>query len=1825
MSKKLITSFVLLVFILTNLGIAAFAMPSNDIQEWNDNPGIFQVNREPAHATFIPFADVETALMRDRDNSPYFKLLNGQWKFFWSENPASRPVDFYKEDFDVSQWDEIPVPSCWQLQGYDYPIYTNVTYPWTGYENPKPPKAPTVYNPVGSYRHTFTIPEDWDGREVFISFQGVESAFYLWVNGQEVGYSEDSFTPAEFNITEYLEQGENTIAVEVYRWSDGSWLEDQDFIRLSGIFRDVYLYSVPKVHIRDFKVETDLDDQYKDATLNLRVDLRNLGIENPDNYKVEAMLYDADESPVLLEPFYTTASFGEEENEVSVELEQFIENPLKWSAEDPNLYTLVLSLKDSTDNILETTSCRVGFREFEIEDKQMKINGKPIMFKGTNRHEIDPDTGRVISKERMIQDILLMKQFNINAVRTSHYPNDPMWYDLCDEYGLYLIDEANVESHGANGTLPKSDPNWLDACLDRMKSMVERDKNHPSVLIWSLGNEAGSGTTFKHMAEWARQADPTRIIHYEGDNQWADVQSNMYARVGTVENYGKTGTKPYILCEYAHAMGNSVGNLFKYWDVIEKYPNLQGGFIWDWVDQALRWPTPVKRIISDKSNNKFKSEMFGELEVGRSGNALRGYTILPDVPELNITGQGLTLEAWVKPEASASSDNVIIAKGDSQFAIKHTANYLQQNRSVIEFYIYDADIPGQWTQWVAAVADTPSDWFGEWHHVAGTYDGTKLTIYIDGELKAEKETTAKITANAYPVGIGRDVERNRGFNGLIDDARIYNRALTIDEINNHERQPDESTVLWVDFEDVEEDGYRDSEFFAYGGDWGDNPNDGNFCANGLIFPDRTVQPELYEVKKVYQNIGIKAVDLENGQIEIQNKYLFTNLEEFNMSWELLEDDEIIDSGNIVIDLAPLSSKVITVPFETPQIKPGAEYWLNINFTLKEDTPWADAGHEIAKEQFSMPFSKEPLSLSISDMPELELEENDEEILINGDKFTIVFDKSKGTMSSYVYDDKEVIKEGPIPNFWRAPIDNDKGNGMPSRTATWRYAGENRQISNVTVTRLADQVIQIDVDATLPTKVESEYKATYVFYGSGDVVVNNTLISDSSLPEIPEIGTILTLPEEFENIKWYGRGPQENYWDRNTGALVGVYNSTVDEEFIPYLEPSETGNKTDVRWVTLTNDEGFGLLAIGMPLIEVNALHYTPEDLSTASHPYKLVRRDDITLRLNYKQMGLGGDDSWGAKPHSEFTLYPGKPYSYSYRLKPITLSTQSPMELNKEVISLDALKGINIDGKPLPSFNSQILDYEIQILEGSRTIPPEVEPVPTSDKVQLEVIQAETLPGTATIKATSELGVTTTYTIRFITVPEIYLSDIDWISATCGWQTIQKDKSIDGNPIRLLGPSNQVITFEKGIGTHADSEIIYDIEGKGYGIFESYIGVDREISNGSIIFEVWLDGEKVFESDVMTARTPAQFISIDVRGKNELKLVAHDAGDGNAEDHADWADAKFKKSDEEPIAEPKITLTSPNSVQSGIEFTTKIGLSNVTEAVYAADITINYDTNLFELITCQTADDNTVISKVYEDELGSVKVSIDFKEPVTAEAIELFDIVFKAKEITETKSGIIGISKALIKTTEVEELQVQPIEKTIEVIAEDIPEKVISSIKPVEITTKVGEPPILPDKVIVIYSDNSTAEVNVIWNEINPEQYANIGKFTVKGTVEGTDIKAVANITVEAISEEKSFTIISGTKLDRTTGIKAKVKVKHKTESNTHQGKEVVLFQLMKGTTPISIIALEKDIVTEEVFTAHFNVKDYESLAYKVKVFVFDRFDSDITAPLNLAEPTELD
>ena len=1013
--------------------------------EW-ENPEVFGRGKETAHCTLLPYADAEEAIVGTREACPYYKSLNGKWKFKWVRKPDERPVDFYKTDYDVSGWDETNVPSNWQMEGYDIPIYTNARYPFRA----NPPYIQKEYNPVGSYRTTFRIPKEWRGREVFLHFAGVNSAFYLWVNGEWIGYSEDSRTPAEFNITKFLRKGENILAAEVYRWSDGSYLEDQDMWRMSGIYRDVFLFSTPRVHLRDFFVRCDLDKDYQDAVLKVTAYVRNYSEKAAEKHTVEVSLLDSKGTfiggDVLMKGQVKNLAGGAES---VLEMDAKVSNPAKWTAETPNLYIVLLKLKDERKEVIEVERCSFGFRKVELKNGQMLVNGRAILIKGVNRHEHDPNVGQAIPFSRMLEDVRLMKQNNINAVRTSHYPNDPRWYELCDKYGLYLIDECNLETHGLMWMLPRDVPEWKAACMDRMERMVERDKNHPSVIIWSLGNESGYGTTHDAMADYARKRDPTRLVHFmDLDDRMADLPCSdivcpMYAFIEQMVEYAKVNRpKPLIQCEYAHAMGNSVGNLQDYWDVIERYEQLQGGFIWDWVDQGI---------------------------------------------------------------------------------FKYTT------------------------------------------------DGRK--------------------------------------------------------------------------------------YWAYGGDFGDIPNDDNFCCNGLVQPDRRPNPSLYEVKKVYQYIKAEPVDLSEGKIRVQNKYDFISLDFADIFWELAADGEVVQRGTLGrLSLEPKQEQEATVPFEMPKPVAGAEYRLKTSFSLAGDALWAKRGHVVAWDEFEIPLEAQASSeANISEMNEVELQRSSEAVTIEGKDFTITIGGKSGAIESLTYGGKELIASPLIPNFWRVPTDNDDGNGMLRRLGVWRQAGPDRTITGITAEQLKPQVVRVEVAALLPAG-GCGYRCVYTVFGSGDVVVESSIQpAEAKLPELPRFGMQMAIPADFNQMSWYGRGPHETYWDRKTGAAVGLYSGLVETLIHQYVRPQENGNRTDVRWVTLTNSQGVGLLAVGEPVLEVSAWPYTMEDLEGAKHTYEPQPRKTITVNLDYKQMGVGGDNSWGARTHPEYTL-PYGVYSYRFRLRPYSPS-----------------------------------------------------------------------------------------------------------------------------------------------------------------------------------------------------------------------------------------------------------------------------------------------------------------------------------------------------------------------------------------------------------------------------------------------------------------------------------------------------------------------------------------------------------------------------------------
>ncbi len=1035
-----------------------------------ENPLVNEINREAPRAHFIPYATVEQAREDNLWNSPLVMSLHGTWKFNLAQHPSSRPFWFFKDDYDTRKWDDIQVPANWEQQGYDYPIYTNVAYP----HKPTPPVIEGNHNPVGSYKRTFEVPETWKGKEVYLHAGAVSSNLTLWVNGEFVGYSEDSKTPAEFNITKFLKKGENSISLEVFRWSDGSYLEDQDFWRMSGITRDIYLQARNPQHIRDFRVMAGLDQNYQNGIFNLSVELVN-SEESSVPATLEFALNDGTNSLVSFSRDLEVPVAGQR---ISVSTTDTIPDVKKWSAEIPNLYELLITLKNKDGEILEVLKQDVGFRTSEIKNGRLLINGRYVYIKGTNIHEHHEKTWHVVDEETMRKDIVLMKTHNLNTVRTSHYPQPELWYKLCNKYGLYLVDEANIESHGmgyGRRSLAK-DSTWKDAHLYRTRNMFERDKNQPSVVIWSLGNEAGNGVNFYATYDYLKSVDKSRPVQYEQAHQETntDIVCPMYMGIGNMEKYAQSNPdRPLIQCEYAHAMGNSVGNLQDYWDVIEKYDALQGGIIWDWVDQGL--------LTQDSEGNPF----------------------------------------W-----------------------------------------------------------------------------------------------------------------------------------------------------------------------AYGGDFGPDSlyTDGNFCCNGLVDPDRGVKPSLLEVKKVYQHIGFRPVNLATGEVAIVNKYAFRNLSDFDFSWEVTGDGKVVSSGTLA-SVAAAPGEVVNVKAEfSIDPLPGTEYFLTIRAKQRETQGLVEAGWEAASEQFTLPyFEKAPLA-DVNKLPKVETTETETSVTLSGEGFTVAFDKSTGIMTSYKKGETEYLKLGLVPDFWRAPTDNDFGNGLNKRSKVWRKAGETRKIKSVKVMQngpaaRVDLLFDLVNEAGEPI---AEYTSVYTVFGSGDVQVNNHFkMTKEGLPEIVRMGMNLIMPRSFDQFTWLGRGPQENYQDRKTGAFVGLYKMPVADIYYPYVRPQENGNRTDVRWAAVTDTSGNGLLFKGLPLVEVTAHHQIMEDFESPvrtvgrfvdgekvinRHINDVKPRDLTSVNVDFMQMGVGGDNSWGAWTHDQYRLT-AKEYSYGFLMHPLKAG-EDPSEAGKIEIVL---------------------------------------------------------------------------------------------------------------------------------------------------------------------------------------------------------------------------------------------------------------------------------------------------------------------------------------------------------------------------------------------------------------------------------------------------------------------------------------------------------------------------------------------------------------------------
>jgi beta-galactosidase len=1019
-------------------------------------PQVNSVNRLPAHATFFSFGDHDSALTKEREQSPWFRSLDGKWKFAWAPKPAAAIKGFFQSDFDASAWDEIPVPSNWEMHGYGTPIYTNMTYPFPA----NPPWIGREDNPVGMYRRSFDIPESWNGKQVVLHFGGVSSAYFVYVNGRKVGYSEDSRLPAEFEISKFIKPGKNSLAVKVFRWCDGSYLEDQDHWRMSGIHREVLLLARPQEGFEDFAVRTQPTAGNDEWELQVRPRLRRTEKQNNlAGWHVEAQLYDADDKPVLAKPMRLAANrilneqYPQRDNVPFAMMKAKVKQPMLWSAEHPNLYRLVLSLRNKNNKVVEATRTQVGFRSIKLLDGQLLVNGKSVKLMGTNRHDHSPTGGKTLTRDEMLQDVLLMKRFNFNAVRTSHYPNDPHFYDLCDQYGLYVMDEANLETHGVRGLLANQ-PEWSGSFLERAVRMALRDRNHPSIIMWSLGNEAGTGPNHAAMAEWLRDLDPTRPIHYEGaqgdptspeyknggrggnlgnptDRPYVDVVSRMYPQASELANLAKQDQsgRPIVLCEYAHAMGNSTGNLKEYWDLIRSERRLIGGFIWDWIDQGV---------------------------------------------------------------------------------LKKT-----------------------------------------------------------------------------------------------EDGR---------------------------------------EFFAYGGDFGDQPNDLNFCLNGTITADRKPKPAMWECKKVFQPIEVQAKDLEQFSFAVLNRFNFTNLSKLKGKWMLLANGEVKATGDLTsMSVAPDHKMDFVLPATslTQALKANSEFVIRFEFQYVNKPTWGVAEDVVAWDEFVLPSDKTVVEPEVAS-GNLSVEEAADGVrIVRGESFEMKFDSSTGLLTSVSRNDQPVLVSPMKPNFWRAVTDNDRRGAHNRRLAydAWRTAVEKAELANFAISKNGAESVVVSVKHNL-SSVAAALETVYTVLPDGQLVIDSKLQTSKKSPLLPRFGMTMGVPSSLTQVEFYGRGPHENYWDRKTGAALGLYKMPTSQVGFNYEMPQENGNREDCRWLKLMAKDGTSVRFQGEPTFSFSAWPYEMQTLDEAMHTTDLKPAGFTTLNIDYRQQGVGGDDSWSfrAAPLPQYRL-----------------------------------------------------------------------------------------------------------------------------------------------------------------------------------------------------------------------------------------------------------------------------------------------------------------------------------------------------------------------------------------------------------------------------------------------------------------------------------------------------------------------------------------------------------------------------------------------------------
>ncbi|MFF5075457.1 glycoside hydrolase family 2 TIM barrel-domain containing protein [Actinoplanes sp. NPDC000266] len=1462
-------------------GPASAADPPADVHDYLEDPRRVQENQESPHAALRPYPDVAAA-RAGGTGSPWIRSLDGTWRLAMADRPADVPAGFQREGYDVSDWRRVTVPHTWQSDGLDHPLFRNLV---TEMVPDAPPAIPRDVNPTGAYVRTFDVPRSWDGRRTFVRFEGVTSAYFLWVNGRYVGYDQGGYTPAEFDLTDVVRPGHNTIALQVHRWSAGTHLENYDQWRFSGIFRTTWLYSTPSTYLRDVTITTP-----GGSHLRAVVDVAAKG--GPAGaHTVRGRLYDPKGRPVTT----TTGSVAPATGTVT--LDAAVADPLPWTDETPNLYALVVELLDPTGRVTHVTRQPVGLRTIEVSDKQLKVNGKRILVRGVNHSDADPDGGRHVPRARLEQDVDLLKQHNVNAIRTAHYPSDPYLYELADTHGLWIDDEVEVETHhhdNCPSNCLADRPEWKDAFLDRFIGMVQRDKNHPSVLMWDTGNEAGLGAAHYAMAEWADRNEPTRPLYHQsnspdGDAPFADVWGPRYPSPSSLEEKAKTTEKPIVMGEYVHAQGNSLGNFREFWDVMRKYPSAQGGFIWDWVDQQLRQPL---RIVPDRSGHDIQAWINGLPDTvpgprGGDALALSGLDDFVEVyraPVLDEVSRGLTLDAWVKPARPWTGDLTIVAKGDHQYAIK------MKSETQLEFFVY-----GDGAYHVVQ-ATVPADWYEKWHRVAGTFDGDVLRLHIDGAVVGETRWTGAVDRSAWPVNIGRNAEsmreninNSRMAHGAVDDVRVYHRALSTAELADPSVQAD--PVLALDFEDIETRG----TYLSYGA--GEAGND------GMISPDRVPQPEATALNAVHAPVRFAFA---GRTLSVTNERAFTGTSDVQVRWQYVEGDRVLRSGTHTADVAPGGTARLELP--APPANPrDAERHLTVRAVLARPTGWAPAGHVVAVEQFPLGGDQVPGVFAPEVPGAVTTRTTADSVVLTGPGFVYTVDRRSGTLTSMKVRGTELLTGGPELDVWRPPVSNDV-----DEARAWRAVGLDRLATTVTGVGTSGSTVTIGSRVAAPgvTDAGFDQEISYAVAANGDVRVSHRVTPQGrmrDLPMLPRVGLQMRLPSALDTFVWHGRGPGETYPDRVDGSPVGVWRSTVDKQYVEYSAPQEYGNHEDVRWAALSDGRSSGLLVAGD--LSVGVTPFTGID--RAQYPHALQRTPgELTLRADHAVSGVA-ETFHSVLP--QYRVAADREYAYQVLLRPLSRAEAIAGRPNGPATCAPEARLSAGTGSWEPGASATMtltvhnpcagtmreLDAVVRVPAGWSAGPVTIGALAAGATATREIrvgefaVAAELTgvgAGNARVYArTAEVVVTAA------PAPpsgDTALADAELLRARNGWGPVERDASNgedaagDGSPLRIGG-----VTYERGLGVHADSSMVVHLGGR-CSSFTAVTGVDDEVGDGgSVVFEVWADGERIWAGARLTGADGPVPVDLPLTGRDRVELRVSDASDGNALDHADWADA----------------------------------------------------------------------------------------------------------------------------------------------------------------------------------------------------------------------------------------------------------------------------------------------------------------------------------------------